>query len=307
MSSDSEKDNSYNSDDDQDYNPDIVLLNKKNKQNISHSDDGSSSSSSSSISDIANNSSVKTSVRTRRQRQNDLEKEQELQQLNKYGNSLLQTDQSNNKEQDLKIDTIFNKLNDITKKIYKRTPINSKIDILNNISETNLENILLQSKNNDSLNGGKQVEMITIKRTYKFAGKIVTEDLVVPKDSAMGQEYLQSLKFNDNDNKNESSAKEEKESHKEKEEEEEEEEAQEDDKNSGLRRPLKRKSILNDIINGNNSKYTKISTLDKSKIDWANYVDSQRDMKETLESGWKGQKGGYLERKKFIEGRDLAK
>lgn len=301
MSSDSDKDNSYNSDDDQDYNPEIVLLNKKNKKSTSHSDDESSSSSSS-ISDIVNDTSVKTFVRTRRQRQNDLAKEQELQQLNKYGNILLQTDESNTKEQDLKIDTIFNKLNDITKKIYKRTPINSKIDILNNISENKLENILLQSQNNN-LNGEKQVEMITIKRTYKFAGKIVTEDLVVPKDSAMGQEYLQSLKFNDNDNenKNKTSIEEEKESNKE------EEEARKDDTKSGLRRPLKRKSILNDIINGNNSKYTKISTLDKSKIDWANYVDSQRDMKETLESGWKGQKGGYLERKKFIEGRDLAK
>ncbi|OBA27376.1 hypothetical protein HANVADRAFT_55804 [Hanseniaspora valbyensis NRRL Y-1626] len=306
MSSDSDKDNSYNSDDDQDYNPEIVLLNKKNKKCISPSDDElSSSSSSSSISEIANDTSVKTFVRTRRQRQNDLAKEQELQQLNKYGNILLQTDESNNKEQDLKIDTIFNKLNDITKKIYKRTPINSKIDILNNISATKLENILLQSQNNN-LNGETQVEMITIKRIYKFAGKIVTEDLVVPKDSAMGQEYLQSLKFNDNENKNKTLIEEKKESNK-KEEEEEEAAAKKDDKNSGLRRPLKRKSILNDIINGNNSKYTKISTLDKSKIDWANYVDSQRDMKETLESGWKGQKGGYLERKKFIEARDLAK
>lgn len=52
-------------------------------------------------------------------------------------------------------------------------------------------------KNNDESTGGgaqasKDVEMIKIKRTYNFAGKVHTEEKLVPRDSAEARLYLAS-------------------------------------------------------------------------------------------------------------------
>ncbi|XBW34937.1 hypothetical protein QEN19_000501 [Hanseniaspora menglaensis] len=279
-------DNTYKSEDDEEYNPDFILQSKQ--KDINNSSDESALSD-----DFEDNfvSPIQSSVKTRKQRITELEDEKKQKNLNKFGYIL---ENNSNASTNFKIDDIFQKLNSITNKIYKKNSLDTKIDILNNISETNLENILVRT-NGDSTY--KKPEMINIKRTYKFAGRIVTEDMSVPKESAMGQEYLHNLKFDDKKSQlkqetsvpSETMPKSPKQGH-----------------DNGLRKPLKRNSILIDIINGNNSKYAKISTLDKSKMDWANYVDSQRDMKESLETGWKGQKGGYLERKKFLEGKDVT-
>lgn len=279
------EDDAYKSELDEDYNPDLVLNDIKQRNN------DSSDSFSGSEEDEANyKTTIKTSVKTRSQRQVDIAKEKELANLKRYGTGFFD-EKEKDLAQDSRIGDVLEKLNHITKTIYKKTPVGAEIDVLNNRLVNSIENIVLWPRDDEA---SKKIEMITIKRTYKFAGKIVAEDITVPKNSAMAEEYLQSLKFKDDDEKNEFSVKE---PHKEK---------IDETPTSSLRKPLKRQSLLLDIISGNNSNYTKISTLDKSKMDWANYVDSQRNLKDTLESGWKGQKGGFLERKNFLERKDVV-
>lgn len=47
------------------------------------------------------------------------------------------------------------------------------------------------------------------------------------------------------------------------------------------------------------AKAKKLSTLDKSAMDWKEHVESSQDIKEDLEANRKG--GGYLEKVEFLE------
>ena len=128
-------------------------------------------------------------------------------------------------------------------------------------------------------------EMITISRTYAFAGEKTTEVKRVPKSSAEAQLWL----------------------------------SQQGSKGTAvsvpgidpttppLRRPLKRRSMFDDepsivgAANGSRkaeAKAGKLTTVEKSKLDWAGYVDKE-GIAEELGEQKKG-KTGYLNRMDFL-------
>lgn len=257
----------YNSDDDLDYNPN---LNLNNDSDLDEED----------LYDL--NKNISSSIKTRRTAKDD---ENDLflkQQLSKFGNILIQDSNSANT---IDVDNIFNKLNNLTRSVYSQNDDNSHIDILNAQDDININKIKVTNNTNH-----KVIEMVKIRRKYKFAGKNHDEEIEVPKDSAMAKEYFNSLKFDDvNENaKDDTTEKVVK-------------------KKDNLIRPLKRKSILQDIINGKNTQFKNLSTLEKSKMDWANYVDKSKISHEELKEGWAGNKGGFLERQKFLESRNSVR
>lgn len=145
-----------------------------------------------------------------------------------------------------------------------------------------------------SENTAPEEEKILIERTYKFAGETIHEKKLVPKSSAVAKEYLNSLKFDANkisDNKDDHISKND-----------EKIEngngiADNDTSNSGhppLRRPLKRPPILEDIISG--SLKPKLSTLEKSKLDWVQYVDKEGISDELQYNN----RDGYLAKQDFL-------
>lgn len=122
-------------------------------------------------------------------------------------------------------------------------------------------------------------EQITIERTYKFAGETIHEKKTVPKFSAEGQEYLKNLKFKNNaPNSNPT-----------------EKTADNATQHLNLRRPLKREPILEKIISG--SIKPKLTTLEKSKLDWVNYVDKEGITDELNLHN----RDGYLAKQDFLD------
>lgn len=124
-------------------------------------------------------------------------------------------------------------------------------------------------------------EMITIKRTYAFAGETVTEEKIVPKSSAEARLYLQSQQTGSNH-------------------------SSEPGVKPPLRRPKKRASMfepssesLGQGSPANKGKGPKLNTIEKSKLDWAGYVDKE-GMKDELDGAEKS-KDGYLGKKEFLD------
>ena len=126
-------------------------------------------------------------------------------------------------------------------------------------------------------------DMITIKRTYVFAGETITEEKLVPKTSAEARLYLQSQQQPSSPSTPNSTSK-------------------------PLRRPKKRVSQFepnpNGIVKGLAPQGPKLNTIEKSKLDWAGYVDKE-GIKEELDVAEKA-KEGYLGRMDFL-GRVEAK
>lgn len=146
-------------------------------------------------------------------------------------------------------------------------------------------------------------EMITIKRTYDFAGETISEEKRVPKSSAEARLYLESQRSKQdqggppNNNAN---------------------------KKPLLQRPKKRissfdpgsssttanagrtgpgtaqsKSILGGAgAGGASSPPTKLNTIEKSKLDWAGFVDKE-GIKDDLDEHGRA-KEGYLDRMGFL-------
>ena len=129
-------------------------------------------------------------------------------------------------------------------------------------------------------------EMITIKRTYAFAGETITEEKVVPKSSAEARLYLQSQQTDPA-------------------------QISKPGKQPAIRRPKKRASMfepssesLGQASDANKGKGPKLNTIEKSKLDWAGYVDRE-GMKDELDGAEKS-KEGYLGKKDFLD-RVIAK
>jgi Bucentaur or craniofacial development len=127
-------------------------------------------------------------------------------------------------------------------------------------------------------------ETITIHRTYTFAGQTTTESQTVPKSSAAALLYLQSQPQSQSSNQNQKPP---------------------------LRRPKKRTSLFDPAGPGvGATKAPKLNTIEKSKMDWAGYVDKE-GLKEDLDEHSKAKEGylgrmeflGRVERKKEEEGR----
>ena len=143
-------------------------------------------------------------------------------------------------------------------------------------------------------------ETIWIERSYKFANELVHEKKEVFKSSAEAQEYINNLKFQEK-NKNEKSPN---------------VTANDESNNNSkankgstidnmvrinLRRPLKRPSILEQIISG--SLKPNLTTLEKSKLDWATYVDKEGINDELSTHN----KDGYLAKQDFLGRVESAK
>lgn len=126
-------------------------------------------------------------------------------------------------------------------------------------------------------------DMIAIKRAYIFAGETITEEKLVPATSAEARLYLHSQSSTLNSLTPNSSSK-------------------------PLRRPKKRVSQFepnpNGIVKGLPPPGQKLNTIEKSKLDWAGYVD-KAGIKDELDVAEKA-KEGYLGRMDFL-GRVEAK
>lgn len=118
-------------------------------------------------------------------------------------------------------------------------------------------------------------ETITIKRTYEFAGEIMTEEKIVPASSEEARVYL----ANQNTPKPQSAS-------------------TSTLAKPALRRPTKRKSMFASTGSADVAKGPKLNTLEKSKLDWAAHVD-QEGMAEELSEARRA-KDGYLGRQDFL-------
>lgn len=115
-------------------------------------------------------------------------------------------------------------------------------------------------------------ETIKIKRTYEFAGQTVTEEKEVSKYSAEAKAYLASIHTPPTSSITTSQP-----------------------PKPSSRRPVKRKSNLEDMAKGNNP--AKLNVLEKSRLDWAEFVD-----KEGIDDDLKRfNKDGYVERQEFLK------
>lgn len=125
-------------------------------------------------------------------------------------------------------------------------------------------------------------EMILIKRTYEFAGETVAEEKQVPKSSAEARLYLAAVAAQQSPTPSTPN------------------------KKPPLRRPKKRTSMFEPppgdsplSTPGAKGKGTKLNTIEKSKLDWAGYVDKE-GIKDELEGAGKA-KDGYLGRMDFLD------
>lgn len=133
-------------------------------------------------------------------------------------------------------------------------------------------------------------QMIKIKRTYKFAGEWITEEKVVPKHSAEAKAFLSSgenVEYTDEDAAAATTAR-------------------------NLRRPLRKISRFDPnptgtikkswekqlVTDDKDARGPKINTVEKSRLDWASYVDSA-GIKDELRTHSKA-KEGYIGRMDFL-------
>lgn len=137
-------------------------------------------------------------------------------------------------------------------------------------------------------------QMIKIKRTYKFAGDMITEEKVVPKDSAEAKAFLSSGENVEYAEVNGTKTA---------------------DATSHFRRPLRKISRFDPNPTGTIKKSwekqpvevgagPKINTVEKSRLDWAQYVD-EAGIKDELRVHSRA-KEGYIGRMDFL-GRVEAK
>lgn len=125
-------------------------------------------------------------------------------------------------------------------------------------------------------------DKILIKRTYEFAGETITEEKQVPKSSAEARLYLAAVAAQQNAS------------------------TSTPNKKNPLRRPKKRTSMFepppdDSLLStpGAKGKGTKLNTIEKSKLDWAGYVDKE-GIKDELEGAEKA-KDGYLGKMDFLD------
>lgn len=124
-------------------------------------------------------------------------------------------------------------------------------------------------------------DKIKIKRKYEFAGEIVTEDRWVDRESAEAREYLNSIKNKPN---TEVETKDDKDKSK--------DTRGTDGKKLRIKR--KRPPLLEGIISG--AIKPKFNTLEKSKLDFAQFVDKEGIDDELRQHN----KNGYLEKQDFL-------
>ncbi|KAM5436317.1 swr complex subunit [Microsporum ferrugineum] len=191
--------------------------------------------------------------------------------------------------------------------IWKQMNKPQTIPLTDNETGTESAVIGLQTPQNASSSKLSQEEMLTIRRTYKFAGETITEEKVVPKDSAEAKLYLSTSGAarkkakggagTSTDGGTDSPP--------------------DETVVQPLRRPLRRFSRFDpnppDAIKkswekqaavqapedaGATAKGPKLNTVMKSKLDWAAYVDRE-GIKDDLDVHSKA-KEGYMDRMDFL-------
>jgi hypothetical protein len=147
-------------------------------------------------------------------------------------------------------------------------------------------------------NATNREEMVTIKRAYKFAGKLVAEEKVVPKDSAEAKLFFSSGNAVDAAGATANKA---------------------TPPTPRIRRPLWRPSRFDPNPSGlvkkswekqectitDGATGPKLNTVEKSKLDWAAYVD-KAGLKDDLDLHSKA-KEGYLGRMDFLDRTEARK
>ena len=144
--------------------------------------------------------------------------------------------------------------------------------------------------------------MVTIKRTYNFAGTTTTEDKLVPRDSAEARLYFSSLESTKTPEPSPVTSR------------------------PALRRPLRRpsrfdtpasqptdllkataaiKAPLKSVAELKAESGQKLNTVEKSRLDWAGYVDKEK-LKDELDKAGKA-KGGYLDKMDFLGRSEMAR
>ncbi|CCD25513.1 Swc5p NDAI_0F01950 [Naumovozyma dairenensis CBS 421] len=195
------------------------------------------------------------------------------------------------KYEQLEVTSVPSSINDIWEEL-KQTS-NKRLSKRHAVQGKNNGSVLATSTQGDeqdvsSFDDGS--ENILIERSYKFAGELIHEKKYVSRSSAEGREYLNAVQFQDEmkttegkePNLNVGSK-----------------EADSKDghgrmENLNLRRPLKRQPILEQIISG--AIKPKLTTLEKSKLDWATYVDKE-GINDELQLY---NKDGYLAKQDFL-------
>ncbi|PWY89970.1 BCNT-domain-containing protein [Aspergillus heteromorphus CBS 117.55] len=142
-------------------------------------------------------------------------------------------------------------------------------------------------------------EMIRIKRTYKFAGEMITEEKIVAKDSAEAKLFLEGEKGSENTSTTIERV-----------------DLTTNANPLNLRRPLRKpsrfdpnptgsikksweKQVATETAGQENARGPKINTVEKSRLDWAAYVD-QAGIKDELNVHSKA-KEGFLGRMDFLD------
>ncbi|KAH3683254.1 hypothetical protein WICPIJ_005782 [Wickerhamomyces pijperi] len=140
-----------------------------------------------------------------------------------------------------------------------------------------------------ALNSNRKVK---IKRKYEYAGEIITEEKWVDAESAEAKAYISTLQDRSELETNEAdgptSDKTEAEA------EAEEDKARVNERGEKLRKVYKRPPLLEGIING--SIKPKFNTLEKSRVDFAKFVDKEGINDELTQHN----KNGYLEKQDFL-------
>ncbi|RCK64871.1 SWR1-complex protein 5 [Candida viswanathii] len=271
-----EDDDDEDDEEDEDYDPEKKQPDEEPVSEDEDEDDGGKSSKIPDYSTIESNTSQ---VRTRSQRINA-----KISKQTKFiGNFEVDSKTGLVKEQsELDIDSIFDSLKNA--KLTEDLPKSGQEDAK---QETSKEEPTATVNGKDSL-GPKQIK---IQINYTFAGKLITETKMVDENSQEAKAYLNSTSSIssatlDNDTpyrrthvnvfRTDHVTKETKE----------------------LRIKLKRPSLIDRFLEVNgNAKKMKLSTLEKSRLDWASFVD-KRKINEELKTH---NKGGYLDKQAFIE------
>lgn len=269
----------YNEDEDEDYDPEA----KAGGENQDESEEESDNEPQPDYSSIENTVSQERLIKTRRQR---IEEKYSTQKGTKYIRPGLI--KSNDISQNIDVDAIFN---DLQRKSKSGTPDDWKASIDDKKDKGTAEPAQAsdvipntQDDDKDSLNPKK----VKIESSYTFAGKVITESKLVDADSAEAKAYFNSTK-GITVNK------------------------QGDAKPTRsfvpvirtipgstepteLRIKLKRPSLIDKFLSTYGNKKQKLSTLEKSRLDWASFVD-KKDLKDDLSTH---NKGGYLEKQEFL-------
>ena len=172
----------------------------------------------------------------------------------------------------------------------------------------NVANTKLTKENFEGNDISKEPKQIKIQVNYTFAGKLVTETKLVDRDSEEAKAYLNSVssitststagsdgdgvdEYNENGTrKRRSQVK----------------VIREDPftkEKVELRIKLKRPSLIDKFIQISSNKKMKLSTLEKSRLDWASFVD-KRKIGDELK---KHNKAGYLDKQAFLGRVDVKK